>query len=136
MHTLVTLLARCRVRSLALHGEPPSDQQMGLEVTNIRRRLSTAAVCAASTVLLARLSQIGQRSGMASRRREWQRREEGELEHSREAGFLVHCTGRELVRRGRFWGRLAPLPASRDRSASEALASKGTDFLKRPGIFL
>ena len=50
---LVTLLATCRVRTLALRGEPPSDQQMGLEVTNIRRHLSTAAVRAASTVLLA-----------------------------------------------------------------------------------
>ena len=105
VHTLVTLLATCRVRTLALRGEPPSDQQMGLEVTNIRRRLSTAAVRAASTVLLARVSQIGQGSGMASRRREWQRREEREMQHSREADFLVHCTGRELVRRGRFWGR-------------------------------
>ena len=44
-------------------GEPPSDHQMWLEVTNILRRLSTAAVRAASTVLLARVSQIGQGSG-------------------------------------------------------------------------
>ena len=105
VHTLVTLLATCRVRTLALRGEPPSDQQMGLEVTNIRRRLSTAAVRAASTVLLARVSQIGQGSGLASKRREWQRREEKEMQHSREADFLVHCTGREIVRRGRIWGR-------------------------------
>ena len=78
---------------------------MRLEVTNIQRRLSTAAVRAASTVLLARASQIGQGSSMASRRRECQRREERETEHSGEVDFLVHCTGRELVRRGRFWGR-------------------------------
>ena len=105
VHLLVTLLATCRVRTLALRGEPPSDQQMGLEVTNIRRRLSTAAVRAASTVLLARVSQIGEGSGLASRRREWQRREEREMQQSREADFLVHCTGREIVRRGRIWGR-------------------------------
>ena len=66
---------------------------MRLEVTNIQRRLSTAAVRAASTVLLARASQIGQGSGMASRRREWQQREEREMQHSQEADFLVHCTG-------------------------------------------
>ena len=105
VHPLVTLLATCRVRTLALRGEPPSDQQMGLEVTNIRRRLSTAAVRAASTVLLARASQIGQGSGLASRRREWQQREEREMQNAREADFLVHCTGRKIVRRGRFWGR-------------------------------
>ena len=69
---------------------------MGLEVTNIRRRLSTAAVRAASTVLLARISQVGQGSGLASRRREWQRREEMEIQNAREADFLVHCTGREI----------------------------------------
>ena len=93
---MVTLLVTCRVRTLTLRGEPPSDQQLGFEVTNIRRRLSTAAVRAASTVLLARVSQVDQGSGLASRRREWQRREE----HSREADLLVHCTGRKIVRRG------------------------------------
>ena len=65
VHLLVTLLATCRVRTLALRGEPPSDQQMGLEVTNIRRRLSTAAVRVTSTVLLARVSQIREGSGQA-----------------------------------------------------------------------
>ena len=72
--------------TLALRGEPPSVQQMGLEVSAIRRRLSTAAVRAANTVLIARLSQVGEGSGLASRRRQWQRREERAMEHGREAG--------------------------------------------------
>ena len=105
VHTLVTLLATCRVRTLGLRGEPPSSQQLGQEVTTIRRRLSTAAVRAANAVLLARLSQVGEGSGLAGRRREWQRREERAMEHEREADWLVHSTGRELVRRGRFWGK-------------------------------
>ena len=105
VHTLITLLATCRVRTLALRGEPPSAQQMGREVTAIRRRLSTAAVKAANTVLLARLSQVGEGSGLAGRRREWQRREERAMAHGREADWEVHTTGRELVRRGRFWGK-------------------------------
>ena len=67
-------------------------------------RLFIATVRAASTVLLARVSQIGLGSGIASWRREWQGREEREMQHSREADFLVHCTGREIVRRGRIWG--------------------------------
>ena len=70
VHTLITLLAPCRVRTLALRGEPPSPQQLGLEVTAIRRRLSTAAVRGANTVLLARISQVGEGSGLASRRRQ------------------------------------------------------------------
>ena len=105
IHTLVTLLATCRVRTLGLRGDPPSSQQMGLEVTAIRRRLSTAAVRAANTVLLARLSQVGVGSGLAGRRREWQRREERAMAHEREADWQVHTMGRELVRRGRFWGK-------------------------------
>ena len=100
VHTLVTLLATCRVRTLALRGEQPSAQQMGLEVTAIRRRLSTAAIRAANTVLLARLSQVGEGSGLASRRRS--RRA---MSHGKEADWQVHTTGRELVRRGRFWGK-------------------------------
>ena len=88
-----------------MRGQPPSDQPMELDVTNIRRRLSTEEVGAASSILLARVSQIGQESGLASRRREWQRREEREMQNFREADFLVHCTGREIVRRGRIWGR-------------------------------
>ena len=78
---------------------------MGLEVTAIRRRLSTAAVRAANTVLLARLSQVGEGSGLASRRRQWQRMEERAMELGREADWEVHTTGREVVRRGQFWGR-------------------------------
>ena len=78
---------------------------MGLEVTAIRRRLSTAAVRAANTVLLARLSQVGEGSGLAGRRRKWQRREERTMAHGRETDWMVHTTGRELVRRGRFWGK-------------------------------
>ena len=105
VHDLVALLASCRVRTLALRGEPPSPRQMGLEVSNIRRRLSTAAIRAANTVLVARMSQVGEGSGLASKRREWQRRKEKAMEHSREADWLVHTTGREIVRRGQVWGK-------------------------------
>ena len=76
VQTLVTLLATCRVRTLALRGEPPSAQQMGLEVTAIRRRLSTAAVRAANTVLIARWGRgvawpAGGGSGRGWRRGPW-----------------------------------------------------------------
>ena len=78
---------------------------MGLEVSNIRRQLSTAAVRAANTVLDARMSQVGEGSGLASKRREWQRREEWAMAHIREADWIVHSTGKENVRRGQVWGQ-------------------------------
>ena len=103
VHTLVAVLAESRVRTLALRGEPPAPNQLGLEVTLIRRRLSAAAIRAANGVLLARMSQVGEGSGMAGRRREVQRKEEMAMCHQKEADWAVKVTGQELVRRGRFW---------------------------------
>ena len=105
VHVLVSLLAACRVRSLALQGKDPSPHQLGLEVAVIRRRLSTAAVRANNVLLLQRAGQIGEGSGLASKRRSWQRREERRMLMEREADWLVATTGQELVRRGRYWGR-------------------------------
>ena len=59
VHVLVSLLAACRVRSLALQGKDPSPHQLGLEVAVIRRRLSTAAIRANNVLLLQRAGQIG-----------------------------------------------------------------------------
>ena len=60
---------------------------MELEVSNIRRRLSTAAARADNTVFVARMSQVEEGSGLASKGRE-----ERNMEHSREADWLVHST--------------------------------------------
>ena len=105
VHTLISLLAACRVRHLNLQGRSPGPEQMGLEVTKIRRRLSTAAVRAANTVLLARIGQVGEGSGLASKRRAWQKMEERHMMLQQEGDWLVASTGQEVVRRGRFWGR-------------------------------
>ena len=73
---------------------------MEIEVLNIRRCLSTVAVRA-----VARMSQVGEGNGLASKRREWQRREERAMENGREADWIVHTTGREAVQRGQVWGK-------------------------------
>ena len=103
VHNLVTLLATCRLRTLTLQGHHPGPHQMGLEVTTIRRRLSTAAVRANNTLLLARMGQVGEGSSLASKRRAWQRTEERAMSLQQEADWLVNTTGREVVKRGRFW---------------------------------
>ena len=102
---MVSLLAACRVRTLALQGKDPAPHQLGLEVAVIRRRLSTAAVRANNVLLLQRAGQIGEGSGLASKRRSWQQREERRMLLEREADWLVSTTGQEIVRKGRFWGR-------------------------------
>ena len=105
VHTMVSLLASCRVRTLQLQGAAPSPYQLGVEVFTIRKRLSLAAVRANNTLLLARLGQVGEGSGLAGKRRSWQRMEERQVVLQREADWLAVTTGREIVRRGRFWGR-------------------------------
>ena len=88
---------------MALQGKDPSPHQLGLEVSVIRRRLSTAAVGANCSLLLQRIGQIGEGWGLAAKRRSWQRREERRL--LLEADWLVTTSRQELVRRGRIWGK-------------------------------
>jgi len=57
IHTLITILVECRVRTLALRGELPGLHQLGLEVTHIRRRLSAAVAWVTNSGLLGRISQ-------------------------------------------------------------------------------
>ena len=71
----------------------------------IRKRLSTAAVRANSSLLLQRAGQIREGCGLAAKRRSWQRREEHRMRLEREANWLVTMSGQEIVRRGRLWGR-------------------------------
>ena len=89
VHTMVSLLAACRVRTLALRGSAPSPHQMGMEVATVRRRLSLTAIRANSTVLLGRLGQVGEGSSLASKRRAWQKREERQVVRQREADWVV-----------------------------------------------
>ena len=105
VHTLVAILAACRVRTMAMQWKDPSPLQLGLEVGVIRKRLSTAAVRANSSLLLQRAGQIREGCGLAAKRRSWQRRKEQRMRLDREADWLVASTGQEIVRRGRFWGR-------------------------------
>ena len=101
VHTMVAILAACRVRTMVLQGKNPSPHQLGLEVGTIRKRLSSAAVRANSTLLLQRAGQIGEGCGLAAKRRSWQRREEHRMRLEREADWLVTTSGQEIVRRGR-----------------------------------
>ena len=99
VHTMVSLLAAARVRTLA----QPSPYQLGLETSTIRKRLSIASVRASCTLLLSRMGQVGEGSGLASSRRSWQRQEERRMMLQRESDWLVTTSGREVVRRGQFW---------------------------------
>ena len=99
----MSILAEARIRTLTLRGERPGPQRMGLEVTWIQRRLSVAAVKAAHNCLLGRVSQVGDRSGLAAKRRELQRMEEQLMTRQGRADRAVRISGQKLVKRGMFW---------------------------------
>ena len=62
-----------------------------------------AAVKANSNCLLGRVSQIGEGSGMAAKRRELQRQEERDMMMQEERERVARLTGQEVVKRGMFW---------------------------------
>jgi len=103
VHSLVAILAENRVRTLTNRGERPGPHQYGLEVSLIRRRLSATALRANSNCLLHRVSQIGEGSGMAAKRRELQRQEEQVMASQEESERIARTTGQEIVGRGMFW---------------------------------
>ena len=106
VHKLIETLAISRVRSVQLRtGKAPDVNAVGAEVTLIRRRLSTAVVRANQSLLLSRLSYVGDGAGGADRRRQWARSEDVRMRKMREAAWLVEITGKELVRKGMFWLR-------------------------------
>ena len=67
--------------------------------------MSTAVVRANQTLLLSRLGQCGEGAGLAGRRRQWLRSEEIKMKFQREADWRAGLTGKEVIRRGRYWGR-------------------------------
>ena len=100
---MITILAENRVRTLNMRGDRPGPHQYGLEVSLIRRRVSSAALRANNNCLLQRVSQIGEGSGMAARRKELQRGEERLMACQEEGERIVRITGQEIVRRGMCW---------------------------------
>ena len=103
VHELVKTLAQERLKKegLAL-GRQGSDGRLGQITGQIRRRLSQATVRANMDCMLARLSMVGDGVSEASKRRNWQRREEDLMRREREASWRAVITGHSTVRRGRF----------------------------------
>ena len=75
-----------------------------METGYIRRRLSCAAVTAFGHRLASRMSQVGgQGAQLASQRRQQWSLEEVRARQDRESAWMATVTGRDIVRRGRFW---------------------------------
>ena len=72
VHKLVQSLAECRLTYLGLQrGRPGSEQELGMCLGQVRRRLSMVAVKAQVDCLLSKLHQVGPGNKQLAKRREW-----------------------------------------------------------------
>ena len=103
VHILASPMAALRVKTLTLQGKDVRSNQLGLEISTIRRRLSIVVVRANHTLLLGKIGQVGEGNTMAGRRRAATRAEQRRMELEQDAGWLCHASGRQLVQWGQFW---------------------------------
>ena len=90
---------------LIARGEAEDKSYLSVETGYIRRRISVAAVKCFGQRLASRMSQVGgQNAQLAAGRRQAWGREEERARGEREAAWVETVTGRDIVRRGRFWG--------------------------------
>ena len=99
VHNLIGLLADSRARYLTLStGCAISAQERGQIIGQVRRKLSTAFIKASSLCTISRVSNVGEGSQSASRRRQWALREEAAMRRERQANWNAYM--RESVKQG------------------------------------
>ena len=104
VHNLIDILATARLKKVGLQrGRPGSDQELAIITSQLRRRISAATVRASFTLLLERMSQVGEGARRAEGRRGLERMEEERMRRDREAQWLARVRGVGLVHRGRFF---------------------------------
>ena len=103
VHQLIQGLAESRVTFLGLQrGRPGSEEELGVCVGQIRRRLSMAVVKAQVTCLLAKLHQVGPGNKQLAQKRVWAIREDQRMSMERKAQWIRRVEGVQTIRKGFF----------------------------------
>ena len=101
VHQLVQCLAESRIASLGLQrGRPCSEEELGLCVGQIRRRLSMVAIKAQVNCLLSKLHQIGPGSKQLAQKRVWALKEDQRMSSERRAQWMRRVEGIFTIRKG------------------------------------
>ena len=99
VHQLVQVLAESRLRFQGLQqGRPGSDQELGVLVGQIRRRLSIVAVQV--DCLLLKLHQVGPGNVQLAKRRTWAIKEDQRMNLERNAQWMRKIEGIHTLRKG------------------------------------
>ena len=101
VHQLVQTLGESRLKYQGLQrGRPGSDQELGLLVGQVRRRLSMVAVKAQVDCLLAKLHQVGPGNTQLAKKRTWAILEDQRMARERGAQWLRRVEGVHTLRKG------------------------------------
>ena len=101
VHQLVQTLAESRLNFQGLQrGRPGSEQELGVIVGQVRRRISLAAVKAQVDCLLSKLHQVGPGNTQLAKRRVWAVREDERMTRERGAQWLRRIEGVHTLRKG------------------------------------
>ena len=101
VHKLVQTLAESRLKYQGLQrGRPGSDQELGLLVGQVRRRLSLAVVKAQVDCLLSKLHQVGPGNTQLAKKRSWAIFEDQRMARERGAQWLRRVEGVHTLRKG------------------------------------
>ena len=101
VHQLVQTLAESRLKFQGLQrGRPGSEQELGVIVGQVRRRISLAAVKAQVDCLLSKLHQVGPGNTQLAKRRVWAVREDERMTRERGAQWLRRIEGVHTLRKG------------------------------------
>ena len=101
VHQLVQTLAESRLKFQGLQlGRPGSDQELGVLVGQVRRRLSLVAIQAQIECLLSKLHQVGPGNVQLAKRRTWAILEDQRMTQERSAQWMRRIEGIHTLRRG------------------------------------
>ena len=104
LHNLVHTLALQRANTVGLaRGRPASEEEIGMIVGQVRRRLSVACVRANKACLLSRLSVIGEAARQAHDRRQGQSMAEEIMRREQQAQWLGRVRHHGVAHRGAFF---------------------------------
>ena len=101
VHQLVQTIAEARLKYQGLQlGRPGSEEELGVLVGQVRRRLSLVAVKAQIDCLLAKLHQVGPGNAQLAKKRSWAIQEDLRMARERGAQWLRRVEGVHTLRRG------------------------------------
>ena len=101
VHHLIQVLAESRLDFQGMQkGKPGSGAELGVLVSQIRRRLSLASIKAQVDCLLSKIHQVGPGNQQMAKRREWALREDERMSRERSAQWLRKIEGVHTLRKG------------------------------------